>query len=56
MEPTLDTRTLPGAGDDLALMDSALAEARAAGAHDDVPIGAVVGLTWPVARGRCVQN
>jgi len=29
-------------GDDLALMDEALAEARAAAAHDDVPIGAVV--------------
>ena len=42
MEPTLDARTLPGAGDDLALMDEALAEARAAAAHDDVPIGAVI--------------
>ena len=42
MEPTLDTRTLPGAGDDLAFMDQALADARAAAAHDDVPIGAVI--------------
>ena len=42
MEPTLDPRTLPGAGGDLALMDEALAEARAAAAHDDVPIGAVI--------------
>jgi tRNA(adenine34) deaminase len=42
MEPTLDPRTLPGAGDDLSLMDEALAEARAAAAHDDVPIGAVI--------------
>jgi tRNA(adenine34) deaminase len=42
MEPTLDPRTLPGAGDDLAFMDEALAEARAAADHDDVPIGAVI--------------
>jgi tRNA(adenine34) deaminase len=42
MEPLLDARTLPGAGDDPALMDDALAEARAAAAHDDVPIGAVI--------------
>ena len=42
MEPLLDVRTLPGAGDDLDLMDDALAEARAAVAHDDVPIGAVI--------------
>ena len=42
MEPTLDPRTLPGAGDDTALMGEALAEARAAAAHDDVPIGAVI--------------
>jgi tRNA(adenine34) deaminase len=42
MEPLLDARALPGAGDDPAFMDEALAEARAAAAHDDVPIGAVV--------------
>ncbi|HUG05530.1 MAG TPA: nucleoside deaminase [Candidatus Limnocylindria bacterium] len=42
MEPLLDPRTLPGAGDDTAFMDEALAEARAAAAHDDVPIGAVI--------------
>ncbi len=42
MEPTLDPGTLPGPGDDLALMDDALGEARAAGKHDDVPIGAVI--------------
>ena len=42
MEPTLDARTLPGAGDDPAFMADALAEARAAAAHDDVPIGAVI--------------
>ena len=42
MEPLLDARTLPSAGDDPRLMDEALAEARAAAAHDDVPIGAVV--------------
>jgi tRNA(adenine34) deaminase len=42
MEATLDARTLPSAGDDPRLMDEALAEARAAAAHDDVPVGAVV--------------
>jgi tRNA(adenine34) deaminase len=42
MEPLLDTRTLPSAGDDPQLMDEALSEARAAAAHDDVPIGAVI--------------
>ena len=42
MEPMLDARTLPDAGDDPRLMDEALAEARAAAAHDDVPVGAVV--------------
>jgi tRNA(adenine34) deaminase len=42
MEPLLDARTLPGAGDDPGHMDDALAEARAAAAHDDVPIGAVI--------------
>ena len=42
MEPLLDTRTLPSAGDDPRLMDEALSEARAAAAHDDVPIGAVI--------------
>ena len=42
MEPLLDARTLPSAGDDPRLMDEALAEARAAAAHDDVPVGAVV--------------
>jgi tRNA(adenine34) deaminase len=48
MEPLLDAGTLPGAGDDPVLMDDALAEARAAASHDDVPIGAVV------VRGRAV--
>src|SRR5437899_1466937 len=42
MEPLLDARTLPSAGDDPRLMDEALSEARAAAAHDDIPIGAVV--------------
>jgi tRNA(adenine34) deaminase len=42
MEPLLEARTLPGAGDDPGLMDEALAEGRAAAAHDDVPIGAVI--------------
>ena len=42
MEPMLEARTLPGAGDDPAFMAEALAEARAAAAHDDVPIGAVI--------------
>ena len=51
MEPTLDARTLPGAGDDLALMDEALAEAHAAVAHDDVPIGTVI-----VRGGRVIAR
>ena len=42
MEPLLDAASLPTAGDDAAHMDDALAEARAAVAHDDVPVGAVV--------------
>jgi tRNA(adenine34) deaminase len=42
MESLLDARTLPGPGDDLAFMDDALVEARAAATHDDVPIGAVI--------------
>lgn len=42
MEPLLEARTLPGAGDDPAFMDEAITEARAAAAHDDVPIGAVI--------------
>jgi len=42
MEPMLDAAALPGAGDDPAFMNEALAEARAAGGHDDVPIGAVI--------------
>ena len=42
MEPLLDARTLPSAGDDPRLMDEALSEARAAAAHDDVPIGVVI--------------
>ena len=42
MEPMLGARTLPGAGDDPGFMADALAEARDAAAHDDVPIGAVV--------------
>ena len=42
MEPLLDTRTLPSAGDDPRLMDEALSEARAAAVHEDVPIGAVI--------------
>ena len=42
MEPMLEARTLPGAGDDPEFMADALAEARAAAAHDDVPIGAVI--------------
>jgi tRNA(adenine34) deaminase len=42
MEPLLDARTLPSAGDDPRLMDEALSEARVAAAHDDVPIGAVI--------------
>ena len=53
MEPLLDSGTLPGAGDDPSHMDDALAEARAAAAHDDVPIGAVIvrgGMV--VARGH----
>jgi len=51
MEPTLDARTLPGAGDDLALMDEALAEAHAAAAHDDIPIGTVI-----VRGGRVIAR
>jgi tRNA(adenine34) deaminase len=42
MEPLLDARMLPSAGDDPRLMDEALSEARVAAAHDDVPIGAVI--------------
>jgi len=42
MEPLLDARMLPSAGDDPQLMDEALSEARAAAVHDDVPIGAVI--------------
>jgi len=42
MEPLIDAASLPTAGDDAAHMDDALAEARAAVAHDDVPVGAVV--------------
>jgi tRNA(adenine34) deaminase len=42
MEPLLDAHTLPRAGDDPEFMADALAEARAAAAHDDVPIGAVI--------------
>ena len=42
MEPLLDARTLPSAGDDPWLMDEVLSEARAAAAHDDVPIGVVI--------------
>ena len=41
-EPFLDAASLPRASDDEGLMDLALAEARAAMAHEDVPIGAVV--------------
>src|SRR5947208_15058790 len=33
---------LPGPADDVALMRGALDEARAAGEHEDVPIGAVI--------------
>lgn len=42
IQPLLEARTLPGAGDDPRLMDEALTEARAAATHDDVPIGAVI--------------
>ena len=42
MEPLLDARTLPGAGDDPGFMADALTQARDAAAHDDVPIGAVI--------------
>ncbi len=53
MEPLLDAATLPRAGDDPAFMDQALAEARAAAAHDDVPIGAVIARGGGViARGH----
>ncbi len=53
MEPLLDARTLPRAGDDRAFMDQALSEARAAALHDDVPIGAVVARGGDVvARGH----
>jgi tRNA(adenine34) deaminase len=41
-EAMLGSDGLPRAGDDLAHMAEALAEARDAAAHDDVPIGAVV--------------
>jgi len=41
-EPFVDAATLPRVSDDEGLMDLALAEARAAMAHEDVPIGAVV--------------
>lgn len=53
MEPLPGLETLPGAGDDAAFMDAALAEARVAAAHDDVPVGAVVvrGGTL-IARGH----
>jgi tRNA(adenine34) deaminase len=53
MEPLLDARTLPGAGDDTGHMDDAIAEARAAAAHDDVPIGTVIVRDGTViARGH----
>jgi tRNA(adenine34) deaminase len=42
MEPLLEATSLPGAGDDLSHMEAALAEARAAPTHDDVPIGAAI--------------
>jgi tRNA(adenine34) deaminase len=51
VEPQLDPRTLPGAGDDPGFMDDALAEARAAAMHDDVPIGAVI-----VRDGRVIAR
>ena len=52
-EPFLDAGSLPRVDDDDRFMDEALAEARAATAHEDVPIGAVVvrGGTV-VARGH----
>jgi tRNA(adenine34) deaminase len=42
MEPLLDATALPSASDDLGHMEGALIEARAASAHGDVPIGAVI--------------
>jgi tRNA(adenine34) deaminase len=53
MEPLLDAASLPTAGDDPAHMAEALAEARAASAHDDVPIGAaIVRGGTVIARGH----
>ncbi len=44
---------LPGVGDDAPYMTEALAEARAASGHDDVPIGAVVVRGGEIlSRGR----
>ncbi len=52
-EPFAPERTLPGVAADEGHMDAALAEARAALAHDDVPVGAVVVREGAiVGRGR----
>jgi tRNA(adenine34) deaminase len=50
-EPFADPSTLPRASDDLTHMSEAVAEARAAAAHDDVPIGAVI-----VREGRVLAR
>jgi tRNA(adenine34) deaminase len=53
MEPLLGAGTLPAPGDDAAFMAAALAEARAAAAHDDVPVGAaIVRGGMLIARGH----
>jgi len=53
MEPLLGAGTLPAAGDDGVFMATALAEARAAAAHDDVPVGAaIVRGGMLIARGQ----
>ncbi len=52
-EPLAAVTSLPRAGDDGTYMREALAEARAAASHDDVPIGAVVARDGTVvARGH----
>lgn len=51
--PYADAASLPRVGDDERYMAEAVAEARAAAAHGDVPVGAVVVREGsPVARGR----
>lgn len=52
-EPFADPSTLPGPADDARFMEAALGEARAAIAHGDVPVGAVVVREGAIiGRGR----